>query len=322
VPAAGAVTFETDLGSVVPRGDREGLLAVPAAHGKRHHIRVRAELGSARGEADIALRPGRPAHAAVELSARAVREGDALDAVVEVSDAGGNVVPGAPLHVDAEVAEADAPRRLGDGRMAVTLRTAAGDGASLGRVRVRSGDASAEATFPVLSSQDPWAMSGAVWLGGHTNFLHAGAGSAALELAAHPGLPSLELLGRLELQQFATVDDAATRGQLSADLRALSFLTGVRVTARLPWPFAAHASARVGLQRAFGTLHSGGAGAGVAQDTAFWGPVASLAGGASMALGKGRLLGELQLSFAPARGDVEGNLGGLGLFVGYAFHLR
>ena len=41
-----------------------------------------------------------------------------------------------------------------------------------------------------------------------------------------------------------------------------------------------------------------------------------------MRIGSGRAFGEVQLSTAPGRGDISGNLGGLGLSFGYLFALR
>jgi hypothetical protein len=46
------------------------------------------------------------------------------------------------------------------------------------------------------------------------------------------------------------------------------------------------------------------------------------AAGASMRAGKGRAVAELQLAHAPGRGDVAGNLGGIGLSFGYLFGLH
>jgi hypothetical protein len=47
-----------------------------------------------------------------------------------------------------------------------------------------------------------------------------------------------------------------------------------------------------------------------------------IAAGASMRLRRGRAVAELQLSHAPGRGDLSGNLGGVGVCFGYLFALR
>lgn len=49
------------------------------------------------------------------------------------------------------------------------------------------------------------------------------------------------------------------------------------------------------------------------------GPIAAVGGGLGWPLGPGRLVGQVQWAYAPARGNVSGNLGGLGLGVGYQF---
>jgi hypothetical protein len=41
-----------------------------------------------------------------------------------------------------------------------------------------------------------------------------------------------------------------------------------------------------------------------------------------MQAGRGRAVAELQLAWAPGRGDVSGNLGGVGVSLGYLFLVR
>jgi hypothetical protein len=84
-----------------------------------------------------------------------------------------------------------------------------------------------------------------------------------------------------------------------------------------------HGSLLAGALRSFGAviLDSGPA-AGLRQGTAQWAVMGIAAVGASMRAGTGRAVAELQVAHAPGRGDVSGNLGGIGVSFGYLLALR
>jgi len=162
-----------------------------------------------------------------------------------------------------------------------------------------------------------------VLLGGQSNLAHANAATLQAEVAAHPGVRAVEILARAALLQFAGAREMAGDVSQRGDLRGFSLAAGVRGVLPLPRRFSAHAAVLVGALRSFGTLAiDGGTFAGMSQPTAQWGPLLTAIAGASLRLGNGRAVAELQLSHAPGRGDVVGNLGGIGLSFGYLLALR
>jgi hypothetical protein len=156
-------------------------------------------------------------------------------------------------------------------------------------------------------------------LGGQSNLSRASAGTMQAELAVHPGLAAVELVARAGLLQFA----AATADAATSSLRGVSLLAGVRASLPVRGGLLAHVALLAGALRTFGSLAvAGGPAGGFSQPTAEWGVVGAVAAGASLRLGAGRAIAELQFSRAPGRGDLSGNLGGAGVCVGYLFALR
>lgn len=192
---------------------------------------------------------------------------------------------------------------------------------------VRRADAAA-------GSGDPLALAVGLLLRGQSNLSRAHAGGAAIELAgtlphaafAPRSLERLEGIARFEGFQFATqsqpgadTGDPLRRGTL----QAFSLTAGLRATLLSAGLARVHAAALAGALRSFQTVRVvGGPADGVQQHGARWGPVAAAAAGLSMPLGRGRALAEAQLAFAPARGAIQGNLGGLSLSAGYLFDLN
>lgn len=323
-PVEGAVSFAADGGELVPRGPRTAALRVAAAHGGRASISVRARAGALEASADVALRPGPPARLALAL-AEPLREGQAAEAAVELSDEAGNPVPGASLEVVAEGASAGAARELEPGRYAVPLRAEPGTSPGTARVRVRSGAASSEARFEVLPARSLQALTAGILLGGRTNFSRALAAGFEAELSMRPGTRPLALLGRVGLLQFAAQHTQLLAPDISqqGELHGLSFALGARAELPLPRGFALQGVLLAGALRSFGSVQiQGGAANGVRQGISSWGPLAMAALGASIGAGQGRAVAELQLTEAPGRGDVAGNLGGVGLSFGYLLALR
>lgn len=324
-PVEGQVSFEADAGQVVPRGPRSAALRVEAAHGGRSSIAVRARCGALEAAVDIALRPGPSARAVLALS-EPLREGQAAQATVELSDEGGNPVSGATLEVAAEGGAAAGPaREIAPGRYAFPLRAEPGSAPGPARVRVRSGAASSEAGFAVLPVRRLGRLAAGILLGGRSNFSRAHAAGFEAELSMRPGPAPVELLGRVGLLRFAAsrtpllAPDIAQQGELSG----LSLALGARAELPLPLSFALHGTLLAGALRSFGSVRiQGGAADGARQGVASWGPMAAAALGTSFRAGAGRALAELQFTESLGRGDVSGNLGGLGLSLGYLLALR
>ena len=173
----------------------------------------------------------------------------------------------------------------------------------------------------------PFAFAAGMLLRAQSNLSHANGGGAAFELSGKlprpplAGIERLEAIARLEgfafaaqTQQGPAPGDPLRRGSL----QAFSLATGLRATVLTVGPADLHAAALAGALRSFDTVRVvGGPADGVQQQSARWGPLLATAGGASMRLGRGRVLAEAQFAFSPARGQLQGNLGGLSLSAGY-----
>jgi hypothetical protein len=274
------------------------------------------------GTLSVPLRPGPPASASIRLSHETVRDGEALDATVELRDAGGNLVPHAFLEVIAEGARAGAARELGEGLYAIAVLAEPADGPRTVRLRVRSGKADEVARIDVVREESIRAMAVGAMLGGQSNLSRANAASLQAEVSAHAGPRPLELVARAGLLQFATASQTVSGVPQRGELRGLSVAAGVRASAPLG-PFAIHGTLLGGMLRSFGSIIvESGPAAGVRQGIAEWGPCASALLGTSMRAGRGRAVAELQLTYAPGHGDLAGNLGGIGVSLGYLYPLR
>jgi hypothetical protein len=316
-----AIELSSDAGTVEAKG-LTGVLRVPAAHEGRGEIRVTAKGFMVEGTLSVPLRPGPPASASIRLSHETVRDGEALDATVELRDAGGNLVPHAFLEVIAEGARAGAARELGEGLYAIAVLAEPADGPRTARLRVRSGKADEVARIDVVREESIRAVAVGAMLGGQSNLSRANAASLQAEVSAHAGPRPLELVARAGFLQFATASQTVSGVPQRGELRGLSVAAGVRASAPLG-PFAIHGTLLGGMLRSFGSIIvESGPAAGVRQGIAEWGPCASALLGTSMRAGRGRAVAELQLTYAPGHGDLAGNLGGIGVSLGYLYPLR
>jgi hypothetical protein len=317
-----AVEFSTDAGALEPQGTT-ALLRIRPSYDGRKEIRVAAKAGAVEATLAIPLRSGSAANATVRLAQSTVREGQSVDATVELRDAGGNLVPGATLEVLAEGAEVEPPREVREGVYAVRVRTHVGDAPGPARLRVRSGSVSELVGIGILRDEHPDGIALGALFGGQSNLSRAKAALIQAEVAAHPGIRAFEVVARAGLFQFASAHDSFAGFSQRGDLRGLSLGAGIRATLPLYGRLSLHATALGGALRTFGTLTlESGPASGVRQGTAQWGPYGSVAVGASLRAGAGRAVAELQVTHAPASGDLTGNVGGVGVSLGYLFTLR
>ena len=319
----GEVTFAAEGAELERLGPGAARLRVALA--VRGSVLVRATHGAVSGVLPIPLRVGAPARALVDL-ASVLRRGRPAEAIVRLEDQAGNPVPGALLDVEGDGVTPAETRDLGGGRYAVHLFAGTvSRGPAGGRLRVRAGAAAAEARFTVVPDERSDGITAGLFAGGHSNFSHATAGGLTAEIAARPGLPELELLGRTALFGFSAAQTplaSPAQGQ-RGELRGFALTAGARASVPLGSRLSLHVALTGGALRAFGSLRVvGGPADGVRQGVGSWGPVAEAAGGASMSVSGGRLLAELKWIAAPARGDLGGNLGGPGFSVGYLYVLR
>jgi hypothetical protein len=320
--SADDLRFAVDGAALEQEGTSARLL-VAADHAGKRELTVTATARTIRGSVAVPLRAGAPAQASVVLPDGQVREGESTEALVELRDAGGNPVGGAALDVGADGARVETPREVREGVYAVRVHTRRGDAPGPAELRVRAGDARQTARIGIVRDERENGISLGALLGGQSNFSRANGGSMQLEVAVHPGLRDLEAVARVGMLQFAPAHASLTDVPMKGDLRGLSLAAGVRGSLMLRGRFAAHGALLAGALRSYGSVAiDGGPAAGLTQGMAQWGPLLTATAGASMRAGSGRVLAELQLSHAPVKGDVTGNLGGLGVSVGYLFTLR
>jgi len=296
---------------------------VAAAHDGRREIHVTAKVGTLAGSVAVLLRPGSPARAAIRFPGDSVREGESVDALVDLRDAGGNPVSDAALELVADGARTEPPREVQAGLYAVRMHVDPLAGMRSAQLRVRCGAVDEVARIDVVRDERPDRIAAGALLGGQSNLARANAASVQAELSAHAGSPALEVVARAGLLQFATARDSVSGVSQRGELRGLSFAAGVRASVPLGRLMSIHGALLGGALRSFGavTVESGPA-SGIREGTAQWGAFASALLGASIRAGRGRAVAELQLAFAPGRGDLAGNLGGVGVSLGYLFTLR
>src|SRR6267142_2437083 len=214
------VELSSDAGSVESKG-LTGVLRVPAAHEGHREIRVTAKGFMVEGTLSVPLRPGPPARASIRLSHETVRDGESLDATVELRDAGGNPVPDAFLEVFAEGARAGAPREVGEGLYAIAVLAEPADGPRTARLRVRSGTADEVARIDVVREESIRAVAVGALLGGQSNLSRANAASLQAEVSARAGPRPFEMVARAGLLQFATANETVSGVPQRGELRGL-----------------------------------------------------------------------------------------------------
>jgi hypothetical protein len=275
----------------------------------------------------IALLPGPPARVTLRATPSEITGPTEVRLDAEVVDARGNPLPPEGLNLSSDTGDLDAR-----GASAVLRLPAALDGRKQIGISARAGAASGTLAIPIRAAiiETP-ASAGfrlrdfatGVLVGGQSNLSRANAFSAQAEVSAHSGLPAVEVLARAGFLQYASARSSLGGISQRGELNGLSFALGARASMPLRGRFSLHASLLAGALRYFGavTAESGPA-AGLRQGTAQWGVMGIAAVGASMRAGRGRAVAELQLAHAPGRGDIAGNLGGIGLSCGYLFALR
>jgi hypothetical protein len=131
------------------------------------------------------------------------------------------------------------------------------------------------------------------------------------------------VLARAGVLQFASAQESVSGVPQRGELRGLSLSAGVRASTRLGSLISLHGALLAGALRTFGTVTvESGPASGIREETAQWSPLGTALVGASMQAGRGRAMAEVQLAYAPGRGDLSGNLGGVGVSLGYFFPLR
>ncbi|HZR08608.1 MAG TPA: hypothetical protein VFA79_08520 [Myxococcales bacterium] len=328
--AASDLVLSADRGTLgVPQQRAPGVFRVdfraPDSAGGSAVIRATVSREASGDKATIALLAGPPAQVRLRAQPAELTGPGEIRLSAEVVDGRGNAVPADDLRLacdagDLEVHGTSAVLRVGE----------TPEASKEVRVQAVSGPATGALAIPVRLApaqtavlRVPRSFAAGILLGGQSNLARANALSAQAEFSANPGLRGIELLGRAGWLQYAPAHSAIGGISQRGELNGLSLAVGVRASLPLRGRITLHGSLLAGALRSFGavTLDSGPA-AGLRQGTAQWAVLGIAAVGASMRAGTGRVVAELQLAHAPGRGDVSGNLGGIGVSFGYLLALR
>jgi hypothetical protein len=294
------------------------------------------------GVLTVALEPGPPARVDVRAAPGEATAGTRSEISIHaaVVDARGNPLPSGSIEMEADFGElrrtgpADATLSIPavfDGRSQVRVKASGRgvDGEGLVALRAEEpGRARIEvAQALVPPPRKAWTPSVGLLAAGRSNFGRALSGGAVLETDLSLPWAPFELVARMEFAQYAPARAPYAAGGTgvfqTASLRSFGAASGARAALPLSRQVMANATLLAGLARSSGTLGiEGGAAGGTSQRAGAWGATLALACGATLNLGRGRLLAEGSWTFAPAGGAVSGNLGGLGFAAGYLIDLR
>ncbi len=250
------------------------------------------------------------------------------------ADSFGNPVTGATVEIVASRGKAEAIEELGGGRYVfryAVQRTEA-EGEARIEARVQSGKVTLAKNIAVLPYVAAVEIAAGALVKAHSNFALATGVSPAIEVAVRK--PSLRLpiegLARAGTSFYAPATNSlAHSGGAQAAGTGIGgpwFELGarharpIRISANgHVSPLAVHVAAAAGVRATSSEVRVTGGAVGEtprALETT-WHPQLSVGAGATYRLGPGRLVGELQYTYAQATGQLVGNVGGLGLSVGY-----
>lgn len=292
---------------------------LPDAFGGRTSAKLRGAAGALRAEAVLELQPGPPRTAALTLPLNAPA-GTEVRGRLDARDAWKN--PVAPGAVEV-VSSRGRPARVTageDGTLQVAYAVAKDDPTGDTDFEVRSGaQALSRARLEVLRPERPWAISVGAFVTGAWNFSQARSFSPRVGAGVRLGLSGFEAGVEGAFAWYPRLDAAKTLDGLndaSTELTAWSVGASLRYSLRLAQRWSLHASGTLGAQATTATVTAPGF---ETSTNTGWGLLLRGAGGVGLHALAGRVLLQLEGTWAPAPagGRVRGNLGGLGLALGY-----
>ena len=327
--------LSADFGQLVESASG-AVLKLPDAFAGRTQVAVRAVAGDRKGEAVLGLKAALAAKAMLELPERKVHAGRVLGASLALRDRFGNPTDAEKVVVAALGRKASlVPAGAGAETRAGTETGAgagAGDGAGAYQVQLASEKLDAPGPtrleirgpeemlggqdFTVLEYQRPWGFSLGIAAVGQSNFQHATAAVPRVELGFRLGRTEAQLIAQVEDRFYATfhepLNGALVTGKVSGFAYALGVRYAVPLTAWLNW----QSSIVAGGFRTRSELSATDF-PGVKQTEIRPTGLVRAASGISYRAGPGRIVTELQYELSPAKGQLKGNLGGLGFAGGY-----
>jgi len=328
-----SVRFTADLGTVEPSGPLAASLALPDAFAGREAVEVVVSAGPVQGKAAVELRAGPAASASAVLPHTMTRAGGPpVEGTLLLKDSFGNPVRGAAPAVSCTVGRAELVKELGQGAYQLRFGAAETDRTGAGRLvaRAAGGPELGVADVMVLPVPLDLGLSLGLRAGAQSNFalLHGGGGLA--EVAVRPvGRWPLEVLveggGSALLKVSQPFEERGPDAVFHTDLRWATGALGVRASFSLGAALSAHGSLSTGAQHTWARYEvRGGGGPDLSLEEAGWSAFGRVAAGVSYRTGPGRLLGELQATYAPPPGQtaLRGNLGQATAMVGYLVEVR
>ena len=280
---------------------------------------VRAEGATGSGVGQLALETGPPSVLVWVSRPRFTRAGEAFEAQVRVSDAFGNAVNRAPIQASLAGATTTEVEPLGDGRHRIV--SAIPDDAPIGsrELSVAAGTVDWRDEVLVGQFQRPWGFLLGLSLTGQTNFARADALVPRVNLGLHVGRTPFELLLEGDLALYGSFTAALPAGLQKTSLALAGAAVGTRYSVPVSARWTVYASGVVGVEVVSSTLTLTSSSVSRTQAEQRGAILLRGAVGTSVALGRGRFFGQLEGSWARARGQLSGNLGGLGIGIGYLY---
>jgi hypothetical protein len=321
-------TFSTELGALeAEKGGRRARLRPPDAFGAKKALVVRVQAGELQGQTELALQGGPPVRGEAVVQPEPSADGDVV-VIGHFVDTWGNPVDGLQVVGSSPGGSLRGPEALGDGRYQFYFSPGPGQsgGTTSFELRPENSSVLASGTLAVPSRGQPWQPTVGLLAFGQSNAaLSSGFGLRAegsLRIGQLPWEVLLQLEARQNLRQTQRISPSRGQPVESAfTLRGFS----ARLGARWNMPFwrkgLLFADASAGILSMSGNVKLVGVESLPAQSLQSRGVSLAVGGGAGWALGRGRLIGEIQWALAPGQGNVRGNLGGLSLGVGYQLPL-
>jgi hypothetical protein len=319
-------TYAAEMGEVSPVAEGRALWKLPNALGGRDRAQITAAVGTLRGEAPLRLRSAAPARARMEWESEKVPAGEEADGDLLVEDVFGNAVSDAELTAVAEKGTATVkPRRPGHYQVDWAIGGEVPPGPV--KLEIKHGQTViARAPLVVLPARARWGISAGVMLDGQSNFARASSFAPRLEVSLW-AWRTLEMFlsGGMSIYRDQRTPYSEAGPGVSKDVALSGIQAGAGARFGLPltaW-VSIYGSALAGGQRTDAEVRVvGGPSDGARQETIIWSPLLQLAGGASLRVGPGRMMGQVQATTVPGKEQVQGNLGGLSLSVGYLLQIR
>lgn len=328
-----AFRFSADLGDVEPKGPRAASLALPDVFAGREAVEIVATAGGAQGRAKLELRAGPPTSAKATLPQSMARAGDPpVEGTLLLRDAFGNPLRGAAPVISSTVGRAELVQEQEHGVYRIRFGAGEADRTGAGQLLAKAGGGPELPAAEVVALPAPsdFGLSLGLRAGAQSNFALLHGGGGLLEVALRPvGRLPLELVleagGAALLRVSTPFDEAGSGATVSTDLRWATGALGVRASLPLGLALSLYATLSGGAQYTWASYQvGGGGGPSLSRRDDGLGLFGRASAGVSYRAGPGRLVCELQGTYAPPPSStaLAGNLGQGTAMVGYLVELR